>query len=360
MKKISLSLLFCLLLGKVATSQIHITFDYSNAEQTIVFFNKATIIDADIAALIKTNGVKAIIRKIHATDAIAEIALRKAHAGVKATGTELNFQYGTIQKNLQGLQKFMATIKRQEKAMADSVNSLVKYIPNGKQLQTKVVFLLGSYSGGFTFGADSVLYIGLHQYQYDVASIMNTVKHELFHNIQRLNYNNDSVALQLQRKKEMDALYFYYLARSIFAEGSAEYVADFTKLNPNTPDIKAMTEHFAVNNDRMSDNFYLLERVLMDAFKNNKAIDLGSSYSLLFDWNWNNPGYAVGKLMTDELVKAYGTEVLKKYLQADPMQFIKDYATLAKTKKLDYQFSKEFEDVLDVVIAKVNPPGKKL
>lgn len=77
-------------------------------------------------------------------------------------------------------------------------------------------------------------------------------------------------------------------------------------------------------------------------------------YSILFDWNWNNPGYAAGKLMTKALVKEYGKDCLKKYLTSNPMNFILDYISLAKAKPAlyPYHFSSKFETIVQAILKK--------
>jgi hypothetical protein len=105
----------------------------------------------------------------------------------------------------------------------------------------------------------------------------------------------------------------------------------------------------------MADNFFLVETIIMSAYSNPGQTDTDAAYSIIFDWNWNNPGYATGKLMCKELVKAYGKDVIKKYLNADPVIFIKDYIQLARTNNAayPYNFSADFEKMIDNVAVKV-------
>jgi hypothetical protein len=104
----------------------------------------------------------------------------------------------------------------------------------------------------------------------------------------------------------------------------------------------------------MADNFYLAERLILDAYANPEKSDPAKIYTILFDWNWNNPGYAMGKWITQSLVNAYGPSAINKYLAADPMIFLQDYIALAKAEpaKYLYNFSETFEKMLADVIEK--------
>ena len=66
-------------------------------------------------------------------------------------------------------------------------------------------------------------------------------------------------------------------------------------MDRSTPSIQNQFTHAGENKNRMKDNFYLVERIAMDAYKNPEKTDADVAYSILFDRSWNNPGYAVGK-----------------------------------------------------------------
>lgn len=339
----------------VSKAQLNISFDYSNLEQTIGFFRNPYPAQNELNGLLQSPGMKVIIKKIRSNDSIARLALEKASRGIKTSGKENDFQYGFIKENITSLEGFMQRIKANETVIKDSIRALSLYLLENQKANVKVVFLAGGYSAGFTLGDDDVFYIGTHQYKNDVTGIINTCQHEMFHTIQELCYNRKAVMNKLQAAKELPALYAYYLGQNIFVEGTAEYVADIDRLDVTTPYMKNQFEHANVNNYRMEDNFYLLEKILMDAFANNEKTNVDIYYRILFDWNWNNPGYQVGKLMTKALVKAHGPMILKKYLTSDPMIFLKDYIELTKSdpKSYPYGFSEAFEKMIDSVVARV-------
>lgn len=342
---------FCSLIGM---GQVELSFDYSNADSTIEFLKKKNTSTAEINAFLSTNGVKAIIKKIKSNDSTGLVVLNKLSEGKKLSGRENDFQYEFIQSNLAAMENFVQAVKAYEQVIRDSVQSLAAFLPAGKKLPVKVCFLLGGYSSGFTFSDPGVFYVGMHQYKYDVKSIVNTCQHEIFHNVQNLYQDRMPLLKKLESDNDLPSLYAFYLLQNFFTEGTAEYVADIDKADPTSPNIKLHREHAAVNNYRMAENFYLADKLLTDAYDDPERSDPGMAYGILFDWNWNNPGYAMGKLMTKALTEAYGQHVLKKYLKENPLQFIKDYIVLAKKdpKKYPNNFSEKFEKMIDEVLKK--------
>ena len=337
-----------------ATAQVNVRFDFNNADSTIAFLKKKSATPAEINAFIKTTGVQSLIRKIRSNDSIACVTLEKIVAGKPTTGKESNFQYEFIKTNLPAMEAFVNTIKANQQAIRDSLQGFVRFLPPGKSLDVTVCFLLGGYSSGFTFSDADYFYVGTHQYKYDFKSIVNACQHEIFHNLQSLHRDAMPLMTRMEKDKELPALYAYYIARNFFTEGAAEYVADIDKADPKAPNIKEQLEHAAVNKYRMADNFYLAEKLILDAYADPEKSDPGMIYTILFDWNWNNPGYAMGKWMMQSLVKAYGDTAINKYLAADPMIFLQDYIALAKAEpeKYPYNFSEGFEKMLTDVIVK--------
>lgn len=345
-------IIITLIISFTAQSQVNLHFDFSNADSTIAFLKMKNPNAKDVETFLHTSGVQAIIKKIKSNDSIARVTLTKIGRGEKLTGKERDFQYEKIRNDLPQMEKFIDSIKNNQQVIRDSVEALAAYLPAGKQLNVTVCFLLGSYSSGFTFSKSDVFYIGTHQYQYDFKSIVNSCQHEIFHNVQNLYQQRGPVYEALE--KDLATLYVFYIANNFFTEGAAEYVADMDKTDPNAPNVKHLREHASVNNYRMADNFYLADRLILDTYVNPEKTDPGVIYSILFDWNWNNPGYAMGKYMMKCLEKEQGPGTVKKYLAANPLVFIKDYIAITKAKKENYPygFSESFEKMIDDVLAK--------
>lgn len=347
-------LLFTVLTCMVETvaAQFRLRFDFSNVDNTIAFLKKKDPGYRDVETFVNTSGVQAIIKKINASDSIARAALTKVVNDEKTEGPETRFQYEFVKNNLDAIENFIDAVKGGRQTIQDSIASLARYLPAGKSVEVTISFLLGGHSSGFTFSESDIFYIGAHLYKYDLASIINTCRHELFHNIQNLYHRRQPVYEALEN--DTAAQYVFYLAHNFFTEGTAEYIADLDKADPSAPNIKLQKEHALVNQYRMAENFYLADRLLLDVFKHPSDSDPGAAYSILFDWNWNNPGYVMGKYMMKVLVAEYGAETVKNYLSADPLIFIRDYINVSKSRPdiYPYHFSDEFAFMIESILKK--------
>ena len=260
-------LFYCFLMFYAGKSQLVVSFDFSNADQTVAFLNKATVTDAEINAMVATPGVQTIIRKIRSNDSTARSALENVVQGINPSLKEADFQYGFIEEHLTELETFTKTIRSNKQIILDSVQTLSAYLLAGKRVPLTVSFLAGGFFAGFTLKRDSIFCVGMHQYENDFNGIVNTCQHERFHNIQSLSFDKTAVLKKLEKANEQQALYAYYLAQNIFVEGSAEYLADIDLVDRSTPFILSEYRRANVNESRMRANFYLIEGIIMDAYE---------------------------------------------------------------------------------------------
>jgi len=338
------------------SQQLKLDFDLSNAEQTISYMRSSPDRNK-IDQLLKLPATKGLLRKIKMDSATAVKALLSVHDTALYTNDYQKFQYGFIKKWLTSQTAFIKLIKdKQDSIKKEVITALVKYIPPGKDLRITVCFLLGGNSSGFTLGDDSVFYIGTHQYRNDITGIIESCKHELFHNIQSLYRQHYAITDSLDKNNNPGLAYVHFMLVNLFLEGSAEYVADLRKVNnPDALFIKNLREHAEVNDSRSQQVFYLVSKLLVEVNDHPDKADQDHLYNILFDWNWNNPGYYTGYIMTRALCNAYGENALLKYLGADPSQFIYDYIQLTRQQKDKYplRFTEDFEKVIESMVEKI-------
>jgi hypothetical protein len=360
MRNLLLTCALSLLTFLTQAQQISIQFDFSNATTTLRLLQKSTLTEADVTELLSLPGTKALLQKIKSHPDTARTALTRVIQGLPSTQQGQNFGYRRIKRDMDSLQLFISTLEQQKQSIANVVTqALIPYVPAGKTMNITVYGTLGGYSSAYTLGNDSHFYLGLQFYKNDVTGVVESCKHELFHNLQAASYNSNSVKNYVS-SKDKGLGYAYSLLNYLFKEGSAEYIADLRKTASVSPYVKELWEHMAVNEDRTADAFYLVERTILDAAQNSSTIDFNKTYNLLFSWQWNNPGYFVGYSMTKSLTAACGETILKKYLATDPVQFVLDYIELTKTRKdlAPFAFSAAFEKAVQELAVKVKrKPG---
>lgn len=345
MKKCIVGILF--LIANCSTAQtINLSIDFTNADETIRILRQQRNPNlGDLTVFKDLHATIAIARKVNLTTDTAISAIRKVLNGVALTEMEKRFQYEFIRENLDSLELFVKFIKLNQSVIINTLKtSFSAYIPDGKDLTVKIYMVLGGFSAGWTFSDPTAFYVGLRWFKNDFTSIIETCKHEIFHNVQSMWYDSRTVHKELE-KKSVNLAGAYYLINSLFKEGTASYIADLSKLDKSTPHIKELWDHMQVNISRTPQNFVLADKLLLSAF-NSKEFNtstLLNLYNIIFGWEWNNPGYYMGYQMCNELMLAYGKDRINYYLKMDPTYFLLDFIELSKNKKLNYQFSEELE-----------------
>lgn len=333
---------------------IHIRFDLDNARQTLSLLSRKAITAAELDSWLSLPGTQALIRKVNAEPEAAKSALQKAIAGQELTAAEQHFQYGFIRERLPEMTAWIDLLEAKRDSIIQHLQTkLTPYVRPGTAASVTLYGLMGSYSGGFAFPADpSSFYLGLHFYPGDMPAIVETSEHELFHTLQSRAYAYEPV---MERLRQVDTAYEapYYLLRHLYLEGAAEYVADAKEQATASPGLKKEKDHAAVNHYRHKAVFYLLEHLLLDAYRHPGEMDFGQLYSILFDWNWNNPAYYAGKMMMTALVEEKGRDYIRQSMEQDAIYFIKDYIGLSRTKAGLYQFSDAFEEMVNKMAARL-------
>lgn len=334
--------------------KLQIKLDYSNAEQTLKILNAREFNPEEFQILQSMESTKALLRKIN-SDSLE--LLNTVKSLYSENPIKNNYQYTYIEK--ESLSTLIGKIKDSEEQIKDKISAkLLGYVPDHKEMSITVHFILGGFSSGFTLGDESNFYIGLHLYKNDLTSIINTATHELFHNLQKANYNSRPVSEKLQQN-DLGLAYVHAILTYLFMEGTAEYIADVRAYETEgNPHIKELAEHAKINEYRSKDVFYLIDRFIVDSKLNPGQINFNSLYSILFDWNWNNPGYYAGYHMTKSIVSFKGEEALKVYLQKDPVFFIYDYIQLSKSEEGLVKFSETTEQIIIELIEAINKISK--
>lgn len=345
-----LAWLLCSLCHSSKAQDLQIRFDLSNAVSTISLLHQKDISDQEFDKFLSLAGTKALIEKMGSSPDTLRSAMLKVIREEPLSNQEKKFQLRYIARNLDSLQLFVTQLIKQQGVIENAIRTaLFPYIPRNKKMSVTVYGILGGGSMGFTLGGDTAFFTGIHFYKNDLVAIIENCKHELFHNIQAARYNSSLVNGTLEKKSKRAAIVHAFVSY-LFKEGTAEFVADMTKVE-RTPKIKELVDHADVNNYRSTDVFYLFERLMIDAYSYPEKIDFNKTYSILFDWNWNNPAYHMGYQMMKGLEAAKGREQLIKYLDSDPTLFFLDYIGLSKQRKdlATVTFSIEFETILQEV-----------
>lgn len=353
--------LLCLVAVFSANGQsFRLHFDFSNAEQTLGWIENPSANQSTLDKLLQLPSTRVLQRKARVDSAQMRHALLYMHDSTLVKPAENRLLYSYIISTVKEQRRFLNQIKDRQ----DSLRALLEpvmsaYLPGGKNLDVTVSFVMGGPSSGFTMGTDSIFYIGLHFYQSDLKGIIETCRHELFHNIQRSVRDHFAYSNELEENGKDGLALVHYMLSHLFQEGSAEYVADLRKVNdPDAPYIRNMLKQALVNDGRSEDVFYLISKMLTDAATNPGLSQQENLYSILFDWNWNNPAYYAGYIMSKALCAEYGEDALKSFLARDPSDFVYEYILLTKRFPGKYPF--RFTDAFAKLVGELRDEVKKI
>ncbi|MFT3678366.1 MAG: hypothetical protein QM781_20900 [Chitinophagaceae bacterium] len=332
-----------------------VKFDIENARSTLALLGSKQVSEKELDNWLASPGTRALIRKLNSTPAIARSAMIKAIENKKEDADENKYQYAHIRQQLNSMQLFLNRLTLSADSITRAICEELRPFRSSGNDTVILYGLMGGYSAGFAFTNNkSAFYMGLHFYKGDITGVAVSAKHELFHTIQSAEYRFEPV---MENLRQTDSAWEapYYLLRHLFLEGSAEFVADNEPYLKTSPYLRREHEHGIVNTYRHEAVFYLIEHLLLDAFYKPSLMDFGQLYSILFDWNWNNPAYYAGKHMMAVLVKEYGPGYLEKSLRRDALYFIRDYMQLANSGRIAgaYNFSAGFQQLVDAMLHQV-------
>lgn len=326
--------------------------DLTNPKITLELLRAKSITDQDIRKLMVLTTTPKLLRKLGIDSLDMVSALKKARVRQKPNDKEMRLQYDLIVGNLDSLTTFLDTIKKNAGMLSqDLAASLGNYFPPKTDREVTIYGMMGGWSTGYTFGEPDEFFVLLQKLEFDYNVFYATTEHELFHNVQSANYNENSFLTRLNDSGLKGDLTAMLLLTDLWQEGSASYIANAEKY-VQTPGIITSFKSFQENENRMYQLDFLFDRMLVDAYHQPDP-DYDRMYGLFFSSNWNELGYYLGYRMIKRLADGKSEEekvsMIKRYLKAYPTQFVMDYIALTKAEKEKhgyYQFSAEFEKIV--------------
>jgi len=332
-KNLFILLLSCFLFGSTKGQEIDITYDYGAVKKLIEILDKGVLLDNDFNALMQLNGSKAYLKKMATFfSGIDESSFKKSlEAATKGTPIENDpFMFQRVLKSVPNAKKLLAKVMVQEKELTkNSISLLAQYTPKNTKIEATVYMILGITGGGWTFDDDpNSFYVDFSSLKDDVDGLTYLSAHELFHLIQ-YRFMNPVIT-----KSEKVG----YLLDQMLREGSATYVADFTKLSSTGFYVDFSKKDYERNFRRMEGNFALFEALIYQAHHSPDS-DIDQLYNIGLSGMYQSPLYYVGYHMIRLIEKYGGREEVISLLKQTPDQLILAYDKLCvKHKNGDNDF----------------------
>jgi Putative zinc dependent peptidase (DUF5700) len=327
--------------------EISITYDYSAVKKLIEIFDKGELLESDFNELVELNGSKAYLKKLGTFfSGIDKSSFKKSlEAATKGVPLENDpFMFERVLKSIPTAKKLLTNVMMQKDELTKNSTSLLgQYSPENIKIEVTVYMILGITGGGWTFDSDpNSFYVDFSSMKDDINGLTYLSAHELFHLIQ---YRFMKPAPNKSKKVE-------YLLDQMLREGSATYVADFTKLSVSGSYVDFSKKQYERNFRRMESNFAMFEALVYQAnYDPISKIDL--LYNIGLSGMYQSPLYYVGYHMIKLIEKYSGREELIALLKKPPNKLILAYNELCiKHKNVDNDFitlSKSTIEVLELL-----------
>jgi len=167
----------------------------------------------------------------------------------------------------------------------------------------------GGWSNGATFYVDVPCLDG------DTQGTLLLIAHEVYHGVQD----------QFMGPADDQAPSVMRLFDTIIREGTALYLADFSRIEEPGRYSKLNQDVIKTNANRMAENFNLLEILAAHLQANDTPESYAKAYSIGASGLFDSPFYAIGDHMTETLVEHYGDKATVCVIQLPANHFFAAY-----------------------------------
>lgn len=313
--------------------EISITYNYSTVKKLIEIFNKGELLENDFNELIELEGSKAYLKKLATFFSGIDEPSFKRSLEMAVIGSPLEndpFMFDRVIKSIPDAKNLLTkVIMLEDELTKNSISLLEEYSPENIKIEATVYMILGITGGGWTFDDDpNSFYVDFSSMKDDINGLTFLSAHELYHLIQ---YRFINPVPNKSKKVE-------YLLDQMLREGSATYVADFTKLNVSGSYVDFSKKDYERNFRRMESNFALFETLIYQA-KNDPLSKIDLLYNIGLSGMYQSPLYYVGYHMIKLIEKYNGRDGLIALLKKYPNELILAYNELCiKHKNEDKTF----------------------
>ena len=328
--------------------EVKFRFDFENADQTLKLLQSENLDSAELSTLMRLPTTAFLLRKLQIDSSTMVSALKKAKAGEEANDEEARLQYGQVVDELDSLTVYIADVKHRSQDFQQQLSAtLGSYFPGGSTSEITIYPMLGGWATGYVFGDEAdKFFVSLQKLSLDQIVFYAIAEHELFHVVQRANYNLSPYFEHLDSLGLGEDAAVLANLYNLWLEGSATYMSRPDKYE-GTPGIQAQFAPLLRNYQRIGLSYFVVDRLTTDIY-NLPEDKLRLADAALFSPSFDEVGYFVGWQMLRALLRDKTEDeksnLIKYYLSVSPTYFVLDYIKFAKDSTYDYyKFSASFE-----------------
>ncbi len=310
------------LLGQTK-AKISIDFNYDQVGKFLEIFEKGEMTEADFDQLMSLHASQAYAKKLSTFfDNVDDNSYRTSLDAALAKNPLKNDPYMLyrVVPELETIRSFLEEIKQAEDQISTKAASMIaSFTPDSVDFQATVYLVVGITGGGWTFDDEpNAFYVDIRSLKGDMNGLIYLSAHELYHLVQDRFFTQNSSGLNVER-----------LLSQTIREGSASYMADFSKAESKGDYTEFNQNIYKVNSRRIQSNFDWFDTVLF-RLANDGSVEWESMYQLGLTGQYDSPLYFVGYEMMSVLDANLGREQFLELLGSAPMEVFRAYIDLVE------------------------------
>ncbi|KAB7727390.1 hypothetical protein F5984_21890 [Rudanella paleaurantiibacter] len=335
------------------TDGLAIQLDYESANAITGLLTQNQVTDAELERIARLFGSQQLIKKVSGYDQSGtEAVFKQTLREVVQTGTVKGhdpYDWKSVKANAGEVRQLIRQLEAKS-TFTDDVKALIRpYTPNQIKASVRACFLVGGGALGFVLGDPNTFNLALQKIGDDYEGLVYLVAHELYHSVQGIGDKN-RVKQKSTSPPPKPIVNAYVMLENLWGEGSANLVADFTKINAPKSFAKSQREGYQRNGNRARQNFALFESLLFSAYHDSTA-NLNELYNIGFTLAFDETAYDTGYRMAKVIEKYKGQQALARCISEGPIPFCELYLTVCKENPGEQliRFSRSTEAIVDKV-----------
>lgn len=339
-----------------------IRLDFESAKAIIDLLGQKTVTDKALDDVAHMYGSQQLIRKVTSYDKDGtEEQFKQTLREVIQTGTvKANdpFDWKAVKARQFAIQSLIRQIDlKQDAFLADINREITPYTPTDLKADVRACFLVGGGSLGFTIGNDNTFNVALQKIGDDYEGLIKLVAHELYHSVQHVGDQNRKKGKAMDPDPPKHIISAYIMLANLYAEGTANLVGDFSKVEKPKLFTKVQQDEYALNRQRNRTNFTLFESLLYRAYHDSTASP-DALYNVAFTTAFEETSYYVGYEMAKFIEKHEGRSAVASFVAKSSIEFSQHYIDMYR--KHDEKGVVKFSKPIEAIIKAMQPWQDKL
>lgn len=338
-----------------ASDGLTIQLDYESANAITSLLAKTQVSDDELDRIARLFGSQQLIKKVSGYDPSGtEAVFKRTLQEVVQTGTVKGhdpYDWKSVKAKAGEIRQLIRQLESRA-TFTDDVKALIRpYTPTNINGSIRACFLVGGGALGFVLGDPNTFNVALQKIGDDYEGLVYLVAHELYHSVQGIG-DKKRVKQKPASTLPKPIVNAYVMLENLWGEGSANLVADFTKIKAPKSFAKMQQEGYQLNGRRARQNFALFESLLFSAYHDSTA-NLNELYNIGFTLAFEETAYDTGYRMAKVIEKYKGQEALARCISEGPIPFCEVYILVCKENPDEsfIRFSRSTEVIVDKVKA---------